>query len=78
MSTEVLVQDEAENSDNTQTDTSINMNAEKESFQSEEFKAAFKIFDKNGDGKISAEELLIVFTSLGLVKEIITMSFSTL
>lgn len=36
-----------------------------ESDGEEELREAFKVFDKNGDGKISAEELLGVFLAMG-------------
>jgi calmodulin len=37
----------------------------KDTDSEEEIKEAFKVFDKNGDGKISAAELRHVMTSIG-------------
>jgi calmodulin len=34
--------------------------------QKEEFKEAFALFDKDGDGTISAKELVVVMRSIGL------------
>jgi len=38
----------------------------KDTDSEEEIKEAFKVFDKNGDGKISAAELRHVMTSIGI------------
>jgi calmodulin len=38
----------------------------KDTDSEEEIKEAFKVFDKNGDGKISAAELRHVMTSIGM------------
>src|SRR5580692_3985392 len=39
----------------------------KDTDSEEEIKEAFKVFDKNGDGKISAAELRHVMTSIGIL-----------
>jgi calmodulin len=39
----------------------------KDTDSEEEIKEAFKVFDKNGDGKISAAELRHVMTSIGML-----------
>jgi calmodulin len=39
----------------------------KDTDSEEEIKEAFKVFDKNGDGKISAAELRHVMTSIGII-----------
>lgn len=41
----------------------------KDTDSEEEIKEAFKVFDKNGDGKISAAELRHVMTSIGMQPE---------